>query len=622
MLPMLTGLIIKSTGFIFSLLPYSLLESVVDLFGFVFVSFPSRRRRLLFSNLKHAFPDWNHAQVKRAGRLSSARMLEMGFFSLTYPFLSKAKRRRTIKYSQEVEGQLDEYRKSGKPLLILLPHLCLFETLATSPYFRPQGGKSLGAIYRPNTNPTLDRWINCARSKMGLRTFARKSGLLKARDHLRNGNWLVVLFDQNAGLKGERSFFLDRLCSISPLPDLLGKTAGCKVVYAMARRIDFFKTTLELRELPEDCKAISSEAHEVLGEDIRRCPDGLPEWLWSHGKWKTNDASHEIFHLEEKNELQNSKFITPRKTKIWIRMPNWLGDIVMAIPLIRAVRAGRPDAHVTLLCLKQYKPLLESLDLGDCVDGLPDKGVTYFFRFWKRRHDYPSVHFLFTNSLRGDLEAYVIGAPLRLGGSRGKKRPLLTHLANAPKASGEIHQVSLWEKYLKSFGLRKEVDLSPLTGFGQSKTKDKVICLAPGSSNSPEKRWPIEEWVRLLESLLVELPEYTFRLIGSVQDTVICGIVQERIGSAKVKDESGKTNLIELCGKLAESRVLICNDSGAMHLANALGTPVAAIFGPTAPSVTGPIFQSPSAIIRSDSTNTMDSIESEVVLQSALSLLK
>ena len=180
----------------------------------------------------------------------------------------------------------------------------------------------------------------------------------------------------------------------------------------------------------------------------------------------------------------------------------------------------------------------------------------------------------------------------------------------------------MWEKYLKSFGLRKEVDLSPLTGFGQSKTKDKVICLAPGSSNSPEKRWPIEEWVRLLESLLVELPGYTFRLIGSIQDTGICGTVQERIGSAKVQDESGKTSLIELCGKLAESRVLICNDSGAMHLANALGTPVAAIFGPTAPSVTGPIFQSPSAIIRSDSTNTMDSIESEVVLQSTLSLLK
>lgn len=619
---MLTGLIIKSTGFIFSLLPYSLLESVVDLLGFVFVSFPSRRRRLLFSNLKHAFPDWSHAQVKRAGRLSSARMLEMGFFSLTYPFLSQAKRKRTILYSKEVEGQLDQYRESGNPLLILLPHLCLFETLATSPYFRPQGGKSLGAIYRPNRNPTLDRWINRARLKMGLKTFARKSALLKARDHLRHGNWLVLLFDQNAGLKGERSFFLDRLCSISPLPDLLGKTAGCKVVYAMARRTDFFQTTLELRELPEDCKAISSEAHKVLGEDIRRCPDGLPEWLWSHGKWKTNDAPHEIFHLEEKNELQNSKFIPPRKTKIWIRMPNWLGDIVMAIPLIRALRAGRPDAHVTLLCLKQYKPLLESLDLGDCVDGLPAKGLTYFFHFWKRRHCYPSVHFLFTNSLRGDLEAYVVGAPLRLGGSRGKKRPLLTHLANAPKASGEIHQVSLWEKYLKGFGLRKEVDLSPSTGFAQSKTKDKVICLAPGSSNSPEKRWPIEEWMRLLESLLVELPGHTFRLIGSVQDTGICGTVQERIGSAKVQDESGKTSLIELCEKLVESEVLICNDSGAMHLANALGTPVAAIFGPTDPSVTGPIFKSPSAIIRSDSTNTMDSIESEVVLQSALSLLK
>ena len=173
----------------------------------------------------------------------------MGFFSLAYPFLSKEKLKRTVLYSSEVENQLEKYSKGGKPTLILLPHLCLFETLATSPYFRPQGGKSLGAVYRPNRNHELDRWINKARLKTGVPTLARKAGLLKARDHLRKGNWLVVLFDQNAGIMGTGSVFLDRICSISPLPDLLGKTPELNCFYAFPSAFPFPVTTRDQADL-------------------------------------------------------------------------------------------------------------------------------------------------------------------------------------------------------------------------------------------------------------------------------------------------------------------------------------------------------------------------------------
>lgn len=601
------GIFVKSMGYVFSLLPYCFLEFATELLGMVFVLLPSNRRRLLFSNLKHAFPEWDHTKIKTVARKSSARMFEMGFFSLTYPFLSKEKRKRTVLYSKQVEGQLEEYRRCGSPVLILLPHLSLFETLATSPYFRPRGGKSLGAIYRPNTNPTLDRWINRARLKMGLKTFARKSGLLKARDHLRLGNWLVLLFDQNAGLKGERSFFLDRLCSISPLPDLLGKTAGCKVVYAMARRTDFFQTTLELRELPEDCKAICSEAHEILGEDIRRCPDGLPEWLWSHGKWKTNDAPHEIFHLEKKNDLQDSQFIPPRKTKIWIRMPNWLGDIVMAIPLIRTIERGRPDAEITLFCQPHYQSLLEHLKIGQRIIALPPKGIGYFFFFWKLRIHYPGVHFLFTNSLRGDLEAYLCGALLRLGGSTGRKRKLLSHQAIISKEFEEKHQTALWEEYLKFFGLKVSIDFTPLE-FTKPKTNIKIICLAPGSSNTPTKRWPIHNWVTLLESLIEQLQDYEFRLIGTAKDSIVCDEITNRLNSKRVKNLSGKTDLVSLCSLLSKSKCLVCNDSGAMHIANSIGVPVYAVFGVTNSEVTGPIFSHLKKIYNSSELGSSDAL--------------
>ena len=126
----------------------------------------------------------------------------MGFFSLIYPHLTRYERRATIAYSEDVESELSALRSGKRPTLILLPHISLFEAIATSQVFRPYGGKTLGAIYRPNSNQTLDNWINKSRTDLGIKIFSRKKGLLQARKHLADGNWLALLFDQNAGLGG------------------------------------------------------------------------------------------------------------------------------------------------------------------------------------------------------------------------------------------------------------------------------------------------------------------------------------------------------------------------------------------------------------------------------------
>ena len=103
------------------------------------MSIPNSRRRLLISNLRHAFPEWEYAKIISVARESSARMFEMGFFSLCYPYMSKDQLRHTVFYDDDTEAKLDELRETGKPVLMLIPHTCLFETLATSPYFRPLG---------------------------------------------------------------------------------------------------------------------------------------------------------------------------------------------------------------------------------------------------------------------------------------------------------------------------------------------------------------------------------------------------------------------------------------------------------------------------------------------------
>ena len=102
---------------------------------------------------------------------------------------------------------------------------------------------------------------------------------------------------------------------------------------------------------------------------------------------------------------------------IAIRLPNWLGDICMALPIIRAMQSEvlqtNPNARFTLLMLPQYVSLMKTLAIaGECV-ALPQKGMLYFAKClaWRGQFD---AHILFTNSQRGDLEAWLIGCAIAL----------------------------------------------------------------------------------------------------------------------------------------------------------------------------------------------------------------
>ena len=134
---------IKTFGFVFARLNTSLLEQIVSLLAKLFFVFPSARKETLLTNLRYAFPEWSEGKIQRTGRASVARMLEMGFFSLTYPFMNKDRWNRSVYFSENTEKKLSDLRKSKKPVLFLLPHFALFETLATSPNFRPFGEKNL-----------------------------------------------------------------------------------------------------------------------------------------------------------------------------------------------------------------------------------------------------------------------------------------------------------------------------------------------------------------------------------------------------------------------------------------------------------------------------------------------
>jgi lipopolysaccharide heptosyltransferase II len=308
------------------------------------------------------------------------------------------------------------------------------------------------------------------------------------------------------------------------------------------------------------------------------------------------------FRLEAKRDLlaidlaTRGATVPPRRTRIWIRLPNWLGDVVMTLPLLRALRLSRPDAELTLVAKKQFLPLLASWEIADRLHPLPSRDTRYYSHFRSLRKEFPDVWLLFTNSFRGDVEAWLTGCRQRFGMVRpGKPRPLLTHAFRAPSDFDERthHQLELWENFLHHFGLNRKPAREPVTAAQKTSTQQFPIGLIPGSENTPEKRWPVNHWRALIETL----PDEHFVVFGTPNDLVIADAVSADFGT-RVQNLAGKTDLLAFGERLRGCRLLVTNDTGGMHLANALGIPLVALFGPTNPIRTGPVFNSPVRILQ------------------------
>jgi ADP-heptose:LPS heptosyltransferase len=278
-----------------------------------------------------------------------------------------------------------------------------------------------------------------------------------------------------------------------------------------------------------------------------------------------------------------------------VRLPNWLGDVVVALPLLRAVRIARPDAELTLIGRPAFAPLVEKFGVADRYEPLPSRGPGYFLHFWRLRRRYPDAFLLFTNSLRGDFEAWLTRCPQRFGIVRtGKPRPLLTHDWRVPPDFDEKqnHQLALWENFLRAFGLNRPPDRRPVDLKFQISNL-KSIGLIVGSENSPEKRWPVESW----RTLIAALPDQHFLVFGTAGDAPIAAAVSDGFGP-RIENQAGRTDLAAFAEKLAACDLLVTNDTGGMHLANALGVPLIALFGPTNPVRTGPVFAAPFQILQ------------------------
>ena len=590
------AILIKAIAFLMSKMPHFILGKMCQALGALMIRLPLKRKRVLLSNLVHAFPSWSKAKLSSVASESAARMFEMGFFSIIYPYFNKARRWSTVFYDQQTLRELDDLRKDDVPVLFLVPHVSLFETLATSPFFRPNKGKSLGAVYRPNRNPKLDNWITKARLSTGMKLFSRKAGLKKALYFLRDGNWLTVLFDQNGGHAGSDAMFLNRLTSATTFPDLLAKVNNLRVVYALPKRIGFFKTHMVLKEiLPSKDKSISIQAHDLLASDIKNCDRALPEWLWAHGKWKVHYYPEVRFQLNQKRSFLTKNESVRTGTRIVIRLSNWLGDVVMSLPIIRALRNARPDMQFLVMGRLMFLPLLKEFELGERFISTDNKSLRdYLDVLVEVRSKMPECHLLFTNSLRGDTESLIIGSPQRLGLElSGKKRPFLTDSFKIDRTDfNSQHLTQTWGQMINGFGFLGKVSFEPFIFKNpKEKKKDQLkIGIALGSSNNPAKQWPVDNWIQLVRLLGAHESDIQFVLYGMKSDYGLSSQILDQNCLIDIENLVGQTSIVQLAKEFSACSLVIGCDSGAVHLASAVGTPTLTIFGPTNHTVTSPCF--------------------------------
>jgi len=568
-----------------------------------------KRRRTVLGNLRHAFPDKSEEWIRATGRESLRQMVENGLLGAALGQLPEERLKQIFTMPDASRDVIQAKLANGRPTIICAPHLGPQEGLSLLPWFEPK--VKVGVIYRPLNNPAFDEWIRSSRGRFGMQLFPRKESLQKAIRQLRTGGWVGLLFDQNTGRQGSLMTFMDRLASVTDLPAILGSRGNAQVIYAYSARQAFWRVELRFEDGPSGLsKEDLTFAMNRWLEGILRENDQLrPTWLWAHNRWRHHRVPP--LGLREKRNLlpaQNAflgRREVPRRERFFVRLPNWLGDVVMLLPLLRALRQSRPDAAITVIGKAALLPLVRDAGLCEETIALPPRGSGYFPFFWKLRARNPVLQILFTNSPRGDLEAWLTGATSRFGMLRpGKRRPLLSHSWAVPADlnEAEIHQTRVWEQFLRHFGLEGEIDSSPVQfkGIMPADSETPIVGMICGTENFPAKRWPIASWRKLVEVLLTCYPDVSIELFGTPADRAITSQVADCFPVHRISNLAGLTDLPQFMARLAACSVIISNDTGGMHLANAIGVPVAGLFGPTNPVRTGPVFDAPKMILQPD----------------------
>lgn len=288
--------------------------------------------------------------------------------------------------------------------------------------------------------------------------------------------------------------------------------------------------------------------------------------------------------------------MTSEVRRLLMRAPNWLGDAVMALPAMAAVRAAHPQAVLAVAAAPSVAPLFREQTSARVDDVIVVDGRGEAESLRRGRFD---AVVLFPNSFRSALVARRARIAERWGYASSFRSPLLTR--RVPRPRGRVHQTAYYAELVR--GLDMPVgDAAPWirvtagTASRAAALLEKagvppdatLVGFAPGAAYGHAKRWPPPRVAEVIVRLARERDAVCI-LVGAAGDRPAGREIEEALPrEVRAINLIGQTDLRVFAGVLARCRAFVSNDSGAMHVAAALGVPVTAIFGPTDERATAP----------------------------------
>lgn len=280
--------------------------------------------------------------------------------------------------------------------------------------------------------------------------------------------------------------------------------------------------------------------------------------------------------------------------------PSWLGDAVLSLPALRLLA----DAGARLEIVARHGT---ERVFADCVEPsalhtAPASRLRRLANAWGLRRRRPHAALVLAPSLSAALQALVAGAPLRVGEAVPANARLLNRTRNATR---EVHLSRTYRRLAALTAESLGLDVAPeppngdwpqLCAWPQERAAGAALLdasgcgpsplvVAPGARYGPAKRYPAERFATAARGLAGRLG-VRVALVGSAADAGDTAAV--RAGVPDAVDLAGRTDLATLLGILSLASGVLSNDSGVMHLAAALGTPVVGVFGSTNPTWTRP----------------------------------
>ena len=293
--------------------------------------------------------------------------------------------------------------------------------------------------------------------------------------------------------------------------------------------------------------------------------------------------------------------------RILIISPNWIGDAVMAQPLLQLLRAQHPDAAIDVLAPPAVAPVWRhAAEVAEVLETPFRHGALQLKQRWKyarllKRRGYAAAYIL-PNTIKYALIPWLAGIERRVG-YKGESRhglinvmhhdetpprPMVAFyaaLAAAPVAAqGAAARAALPRPRLVASAAQIAA-VCARTGIDAARP---LVAFAPGAEFGGAKRWPARHFAGLAQAILARDPSTQIALLGSPKDQQACAEVAAQlpadgVGGPAVFNLAGATSLAEAFALIARSAAVVANDSGLLHVASALNRPVVALYGPTDP---------------------------------------